>query len=137
VESPRSHSRVEKDLCSSAWITNDYDSRGPRITLDKFKEILDREGEGLPSRDQVKEKREQRLTQVGFCLRKPQESVGSYGTCCTSFSYGYAFTVQTVVYIHNSHEGESRMPRKACEHWSYNRSDLASLSEPLSWLHEP
>jgi hypothetical protein len=30
VESPRSHSGVEKDLCSSAWITKDDDSRGPR-----------------------------------------------------------------------------------------------------------
>jgi hypothetical protein len=35
VESPRSHSGVEKDLCSSAWITKDGDSRGPRITLDR------------------------------------------------------------------------------------------------------
>jgi hypothetical protein len=36
VESPRSHSGVEKDLCSSAWIMKDGDSRGPRITLDRF-----------------------------------------------------------------------------------------------------
>jgi hypothetical protein len=35
VESPRSHSGVEKDLYSSAWITKDGDSRGPRITLDR------------------------------------------------------------------------------------------------------
>ena len=34
MESPRSHSRVEKDLYSSVWIRKDGESRGPRITLD-------------------------------------------------------------------------------------------------------
>jgi hypothetical protein len=77
VESPRSHSGVEKDLCSSVWIMKDSDSRGPRITLEILKDILDGEGEGLPSRDQVKEKREKRLTQVGFSPRKPPKSLRS------------------------------------------------------------
>jgi hypothetical protein len=85
------------------------------LTLDIFKEILDREGEGLPSRDQVKEKREQRLTQVGFSLRKPQESVKSYRTFHTSFPYGYAVYNLIVMYICNSQEGESCMPQKACQ----------------------
>jgi hypothetical protein len=31
VESPRSHSGVEKDLYSIAWIMKDIDLRGPRI----------------------------------------------------------------------------------------------------------
>jgi hypothetical protein len=69
VESPRSHSGVEKDLCSSAWITKDgfKRTRGPRITLDRScvervdTQVLDHEGlwfkiswigeEGLSSRD--------------------------------------------------------------------------------------
>jgi hypothetical protein len=47
----------------------DYDSRRSWIG-----------GEGLPSRDQVKEKREQRQPQVGFSRVKPQK-----GLCCTKF----------------------------------------------------
>jgi hypothetical protein len=35
-------------------------------------------GEGIPSRDQIKEKREQRLLQVGFSQVKPHGRVMSY-----------------------------------------------------------
>jgi hypothetical protein len=36
-------------------------------------------GEQIPSRDQVKEKREQRQSQVGFSRENPQERVEPYG----------------------------------------------------------
>jgi hypothetical protein len=42
-----------------SWIMKDCDSRSWIG------------GEGLPSRDQIKEKREQRLSQVGFSQAKP------------------------------------------------------------------
>jgi hypothetical protein len=57
----------EKEFFSEGWITKDCDSRRSWIG-----------GEGLPSRDQVKEKREQRQPQVGFSRAKPQERVKSY-----------------------------------------------------------
>jgi hypothetical protein len=40
-------------------------------------------GEGLPSRDQVREKREQRQSQVGFSRLEPQQQ----GHVVHSFSY--------------------------------------------------
>jgi hypothetical protein len=84
-------------------------------------------GEGLPSRDQVKEKREQRLPQVGFSQVKPQES------CVVQFSYkifvhvhGHQWrqvcicgcTLRKVTYIHL---------KKACRSGSYNRSNFCQV----------
>jgi hypothetical protein len=44
----------------------------------------------LPSRDRVKEKREQRQLQVGFSKAKPQERFVLYGVFRIVFSYVYA-----------------------------------------------
>jgi hypothetical protein len=75
---------------------------------------------------QVKEKREQRHTQVGFNRRKPQESVGAYRAFHTGFPYtstghrgdshGHPWvTVGKVTDIHGSQKRQSWMPRKVCQ----------------------
>jgi hypothetical protein len=79
---------VERVDTREGWIMKDCDSRRSWIG-----------GEGLPSRDQVKEKREQRQPQVGFSQVKPQERVVSYGFFRTVFLYMYGSSVETGVYM--------------------------------------
>jgi hypothetical protein len=49
-------------------------------------------GKGLPSRDQIKEKREQRVLQVGFSQAIPQGKVVSYNILHTGLLYMYTST---------------------------------------------
>jgi hypothetical protein len=58
-------------------------------------------GEGIPS---IKEKREQRHTQVGFNIVKPQERVDLYRVCCTVLEVMYAgFGGDRCVYRYGSY----------------------------------
>jgi hypothetical protein len=75
---------------------------------------------------QVKEKREKRHTQVGFNIRKPQESVGAYQYFCIGFMYtsvghrGDSHRNPWVIVgkfadIHRSRKRQSQIPRKVCQ----------------------
>jgi hypothetical protein len=79
---------VLRERHREGWITKDCDSRRSWIG-----------GEGLPSRDQIKEKREQRLSQVGFSQAKPQERVASYKV----------FPYRIFMYMYMGASGDRRM----------------------------
>jgi hypothetical protein len=101
-------------------------------------------GEGLPSKDQVKEKREQRKSQVGFHRAKPQERVESYGVCHTILEVVYVdFNGYRRVYVGLLKKRHIHL-EKYVKSRLYNRADFArfvssciSLSGPLSLLREP
>jgi hypothetical protein len=81
--------REEKEFFAESWVTKDCDSRMSWIG-----------GEGLPFRDQVKEKREHRKPQVGFNRANPQERVEPYGVFCTVHEVVYmGFSGYMFVYM--------------------------------------
>jgi hypothetical protein len=83
---------------------------------------------------QVKEKREQRHTQVGFNRRKPQERVKLYDSFPYRIFHTHPWVTVETVMTSMGHSGESHgypwvteetkswMPRKVCQNWLYNRS---------------
>jgi hypothetical protein len=114
------------------WITKDCDSR---YWIGEVR---------LSSRNQIKEKREQRQCRWvsvrgshRTVSRHIEFSIQDFHTCTQVL-------VETVAYIRGFAEAKSRKPQKACNSGSYSRLDFAkfvynciSLSGPLSLLWEP